>query len=169
MANVIIKEEQRFRDPLSYGVLGVLLLTTVFVFAQDTLLHSSPVQLPGWFYTLSLLLLVGVLWYFMHLRFKLSITEKGIKFRFEPFVARKRRISWDEIESYEFVETHWLAGLSGGNVNFSSLENLYSLCGRNGLMVHTKAGETIFLGSRSLLARREEIERYMNQYLSRVK
>ncbi len=63
--------------------------------------------------------------------------------------------------AYEFVETSLLAGLSGGNINFSSQENLYSVCGRNGMVLHTKDGETVFLGSRSLLERKEEIKKYL--------
>ncbi len=161
MAYKIIKEEQRFRDPLTYGVLGLLLLLTTVVFTQDTLWGSPEWHLPLWFYVSSFLLFGGALWYFLHIRFKLSVTEKGIKYRYEPFHPRKQRILWEEVASYEFVETNWLSSLSGGNVNFSSMEHLYSLCGRNGLFLHKRDGEVVFLGSRSLLKHREEIERYL--------
>lgn len=158
----LIKEEHRFRDPLSYGLLGAFMLFTVLLFVEDMIWESPVIGLPIWFYLLSFLLLGGTLWYFLHIRFKLSVTDKGIKYRYEPFHPRKQRILWSDIVGYEFVETSLLASLSGQDINFSSKESLYSVCGRNGLVLHTKDGETIFLGSRSLLNHRAEIEHYLS-------
>lgn len=80
------------------------------------------------------------------LELKTKVTSEGIEVRMRPFFPKKKKIAFEEIDSCTMVTTPPLALRQGSNMTFL-MERSFTLNGRNGISITTKAGEQIFIGS----------------------
>ncbi len=157
MANKIYEERQRYHDRtviilLSAAILGLLYGAASYFWRSDiTLLYS-----------LVCLALAGglgyALWWLTQLRYKLTITDKNVKFKLKPLTGGSRKISWDEIASCTLVKTPDVAKWHGSNLPHPG-EKIYSLDGRNGLMIVTKDGQRYFIGCQNIEDLREALSK----------
>lgn len=148
MAKAKFKEKQQFNNKPVLVILTVIGLVVIWRGAQF-LLQPQPDYTAALFLSLVLAAVGGTIWWLIKVELKVTVNEKGIKFKMSPNHATKRFIAWDEIESCDLVKTSELAQWSGGNITFNH-ERRVSLSGRNGLAIKTKAGKYYFIGSKDI-------------------
>lgn len=162
MSKKLFKETQNFHN---WALLMGLVISFALVIYRiiDTILYPpSFLFLNMLVYAVMLVSIIVGFWYMFQLRLKISITEKSIRFRMEPFHSKKKKIYWEEIDTVEIVETPEIAQWHGGNITFNH-EKRFSIYGRNGLHLVTKDGQEYFLGSRRLNELRKVISEVLNR------
>lgn len=127
MSRVFFKEIQKF----SQWWLWVLLLSV-----GALLFYAGPANLGA-------LILIAVSLLFLTLRLITQVDEKGIKFRFFPFVRRKYQ--WHEIASAKVVNYGFVGGW--GIRLFTVYGTIYNVKGNKGLAVELKNGDKFCLGT----------------------
>lgn len=156
MAKVFFKEVQRYDNYFALSSLGILGLGAII----GGIVHLLAPQ-PNYF---SAALLIGValivgagIWWLTRLTLKVTISEKGIKFKLSPIQPKKKLIPWKKIDSCMIVKTPEAAQWCGGNITFNH-EKRVSLNGRNGLEIHTKEGENLFIGVKKVEGLRKSLD-----------
>jgi hypothetical protein len=148
MEKDIFKEEYSFDDKVLFTLLGAgfvgASLGLVNLFFSE---HAATTKIFG--YLISALILGFLFWGLRQLKLKVSINDKRIKYKMFPLHDKAQRITWEEVESCEIVETPYFAQWHGGNIRFNR-ESWYSLTGRNGLSIRTKDGRCLFIGCKNI-------------------
>ncbi len=148
MEKNIFKEKQKLRSIEIFALFSLVIIGTLYRLVADLVAGNSVFTTAT--ITIVILLIVGLtIYYMLKMELKLSVNDKRIKFKLSPWQTHAQKINWDDVESYEIIETPPLAQWSGGNISFGR-EKKYSFAGRNGLLLTTKEGEQYFLGSRRL-------------------
>jgi hypothetical protein len=156
MAKKIYQEKQQFHDWLVIGLLslatlGLLYGAASYFWETDvTILYS----------TACLVLAAGLgytIWWLTSLRYKLTVTDKKIKFKIDGITKTSKKIAWDDIVSCTVVKTPNITKFQRPNAILSD-EKFYSLDGRNGLMIKTKDGSYYFIGCQNV----EELQAALN-------
>jgi hypothetical protein len=156
MAKKIYQEKQQFHDWLVIGLLslaaiGLLYGAASYFWRPDiTIIYSI----------VCLLLATGIgytIWWLTNLRYKLTVTDKSIKFKLKGPVETSKKIAWDDIVSCTIVKTPNLVKWDRPKSTLTD-EKFYSLDGRNGLMVETKDGSHYFIGCQNV----EELQAAIN-------
>ncbi len=156
MATKILKDKQRYNAP-AVLILEGLLFTALLIALFMRGLPGANDPMPWWLPPACLAVIGIALYYYSRLKLVISITEEGIRWKLSPWHTRKDRVKWADVEAYEFIQTPEAARWSGWDVHYNTLEENYTLCGRNGLRLVLRNGRDLFLGSRALLERKEEI------------
>ncbi len=157
MATQLYKEKQHFRDIPTFFVLGLILILTLY--ASWKML--TDVENQYWNLLISFAMVAVwafCIWLLVRLTLKIVVTDKKIKYKMKPIQKKKKSISWDEIESYELVETPKAAQWCGANITFLD-EKRISLNGRNGLFIETKDGKNYFIGFNDTEALKDCLEK----------
>ncbi|MCO6477024.1 MAG: hypothetical protein J5I94_10415 [Phaeodactylibacter sp.] len=147
MSKKLYKEEQRYRRWEIFALLLFLMAGTSYHFVE---LYVSGEYEPGLLiiqYALIALILTGALAYLWSIRLILRIDKEGIQYQFFPLHYRKHKVKWEEIESYEFVDTPAPTELSGWAVRLGTWERMFSVSGRTGLSLSLKNGQQLFIGT----------------------
>lgn len=126
MSRIYFKESQRFTQWWLW--ITLLAIGGLLFFVQANL---GPIVLVA----LSILFLI--------MRLETRIDEKGIGFRFFPFVSRK--YSWQEIANARVVDYGFVGGW--GIRLFTSYGTVYNMKGNKGLAVELKDGKKFCLGT----------------------
>lgn len=142
MKAVKYKEVQRFRDIGILGLLGFFfcgLVIKIFHGAND------PAE------CLLLLAVIGTaIGVFMTIRMETVIDKKGIRYQYFPLHYKKQKISWNDVDSVEIINTPIIDELSGLNVSFAANKK-YNVSSRHkGMDIKLTNGERIFIGSRKI-------------------
>ena len=147
MNKLLYKEEQRFRRWEVFTLLALLLIGASYHFVE---LYTSGAYEPGVLtlqYALIAIILTGALFYLWSIRLILKIDKNGIQYQFFPLHYRKHQVKWDEIDSFEFIDTPASAELSGWAVRLGTWERMFSVSGRTGLCLKLKNGQQLFIGT----------------------
>jgi uncharacterized membrane protein YciS (DUF1049 family) len=159
MSKVKFKETQKYENKYVLIALGTVGLAAVPLGMY--LLLSSEKDVMGAIILFALAFSVGFLiWWLTHLKLKVTVTEKKVKFKLSPLHFKKQAIPWEDIDRCEIIKTPEAAKWSGGNIS-SLAEKRYSLTGRNGLAIKTKEGEFFFIGCKNIEALRRALD-HMN-------
>jgi len=107
-------------------------------------------------------LFVGLYYIFQNMRMETKVTNKGISFRYPPFMNKYQLISYDEIESLELHEYKPIVDYGGWGFkkparikhfhikNFTKPQNqnyAYSIKGKMGLRITFKSKKVVLLGT----------------------
>ena len=147
MSKLLYKEEQRFRRWEVFTLLALLLIGASYHFVE---LYTSGAYEPGVLtlqYALIAIILTGALFYLWSIRLILKIDKNGIQYQFFPLHYRKHQVKWDEIDSFEFIDTPASAELSGWAVRLGTWERMFSVSGRTGMSIKLKNGKQLFIGT----------------------
>ncbi|MTB51705.1 hypothetical protein [Lewinella sp. W8] len=157
MTKVNFKETQRYDNkliPLLLGLIGVVTMVR-----GTSLLIAPEPKIWGAIFLFSVAAAIGgLIWWLTQLKLKVVVTEKNVKFKLSPLHEKKHSISWEEIDKCAIVRTSEVAQWGGGNITFNH-EKRYSLTGRNGLSIRTRAGELFFIGCTDLTRLQETLNK----------
>ncbi len=159
MARIMYKEEQNYRkwDVLLFiGVMVVGLAYGAITGNATQVVQTSGIS-PLWFSS-SLIILTLLLVYLLSIKYRLSVSNKGINFQYFPLHYKKQKIRTDEIQELKVVENSLLNSYNGADINFAVQEKMYSVCGRKGIQIKLKNGKNIFLGSKNPTRLKEAIQ-----------
>lgn len=148
MQHNTFKERQHFNNIFVYLLLVVASFGALFGLAKNLFFAATNMSAIGVY--LAILFIAGVLfWWLTQLQLKVSVNENRIKYKFSPLHKQSRKIFWEEIASCQIIRTPITAQWHGGNLRFAK-EYWFSLVGRNGLEIETKAGQHFFIGCKNL-------------------
>ncbi len=162
MSQVIFKEKQCYTKSKVILLAIITLLVSAFfinLFIQ-TPYDKTAVMLGG---VICVGYLAGVTFYLWRLQLKTTISNKKIKFKYSPLHAKKQTIKTDEVEDYQVVKTPLLAKLSGWDVQFNTMEEVYSLSGRTGLELILKDGKHIFIGTKKPIVLKNALDKVFGE------
>jgi hypothetical protein len=151
------REEQQFRQPWIWLIIGVSLLGIVPLWygVYQQLVTGVPWgDEPTSDRTLLLivagmtLLVVGILYLFWNSRLVVSLSLEGVTFRFEPFHRHVRTIPWTEVNR-AFVRTYRpIIEYGGWGIRFGMKGRAYNVSGNEGLQLELKNGRRVLFGTR---------------------
>lgn len=150
MAKSKFKETQRFQNWGVLGLLAVLTLGTTIRLGASIISgaesQSHNIILGG----LLLVSLLAILAYFIKVRMKVKVNEKGIKYSIYPWQSNKQKISWEEVKNYEIVDLPQQAALSGWAVQYGMHSRGWNMGSNRGLHLELRNGECYFLSIKNL-------------------
>lgn len=147
MSKILYKEEQRFRRWEVFALLVFLMIGSSYHYIELYISGGYDVGLLTLQYSLIAIILTGALAYLWSIRLILKIDKDGIQYQFFPLHYRKHKVKWEEIESYEFIDTPTSAELSGWAVRLGTWERSFTVSGRTGLSLTLKDGQQLFIGT----------------------
>ena len=103
-------------------------------------------------------LFIGAAWYFMfRSRLRIKVTARYLKVRTGGIFRRRLKLPLAEVENCTFVEVppaaRWSGALTHPASNFTTID----FGGRRGLCIRMRDGQSYFIGSDALYARRHEV------------
>jgi hypothetical protein len=158
MAKSFFKEKQRFEDKVILAIIGLVGLFGLFGGIKSLLATDTNYTNTIFLFFIAAIA-VAAIWWLTRLRMKVSISEKGIKFKLSPIHAKKRFIAWKDIAVCRIIKTSEAARWSGKDINYKH-EKKVSLTGRNGLAITTKDGQRYFIGSNNV----NELQQALDQF-----
>ena len=163
MAKKIFEETQRFRNLEIFGLLLFFILGLSYRFVERYVLSESQFDVNALGMIGFILLLGGVFIYLWKLTLNITITKKGLQYRYKSLFGKNQKIKWKDIDGIQFIETPVATQLSGWNVQFQNDEEQFSMCGRNGIQIVTKDGRKVFLGSKRLAKLKSKIIKFITK------
>lgn len=159
MATKIYREESGFSEIVTTALLALIALALCVAGAANLMGAEAN---HGWaiLYFGVALVLGGVLYFLYRMKMKVVVSEKTIKYQLTPFHDKLQKIKWRDVADCEVVKTHPLAPNHGSHL--ASGERRFSLTGRNGLSILTKAGERYFIGCRDVDQLKESLHEHWN-------
>lgn len=162
MAKKLFKEKQRFRDFPFLILLGALLVLFGYQFVHLLVAGGIPsVFMKGMLCLGTMVLLLGLIWYYWNIKLTVSVSRSGISYKMLPWQKRKRHIPWEEVKSCEIVQTPKAEQWHGGNITFNH-EKRFSVSGRNGIHITTNSGDELFIGSKRPEELKKAVEKGIN-------
>ncbi|MEZ4886317.1 MAG: hypothetical protein R3E32_16395 [Chitinophagales bacterium] len=166
MTQVLFKEKQSYQK----GKIMLLAIITMLVsgfFIQ--LFISTPYDKTAVLFggLVCVGYLAGITFYLWRLQLKTIISNKKIKYQYSPLHNKKQTIKTKEIQDYQVVKTPLLAKLSGWDVQFNTMEHVYSLSGRTGLELILKDGQHIFIGTKKPIVLKDALDKVFEDYESK--
>lgn len=148
MAKIYFKETQRYNNWLVLSMLVAVGLTAI-TNGIRLLLISEPQFFRAFSLLLIAVLMGGLVRWLKSLKLSVALSKKGVKCKLSPIQDKKLLIRWKDIVKCEIVKTSEAAQWSGGNITHYH-EKRFSVTGRNGLAIKTKAGRHFFVGFNDL-------------------
>ncbi len=146
MAKKIFKEEQDIKKSLLVFGLGAIILGLVGRFAWHLYYQSEIFGVTEAAYVFFIAVFGLLLFILYRLNMRTAISKKSISVEMSPWYLNKKKIYWRDVESCRIVKTPELAQWNGDNISYGYGQR-YTLSGRNGVELKTKAGRTYFIGS----------------------
>lgn len=145
----VFTEVQRMRHPLFWLVFLLLAGLMGYGFVMQ-IFYSIPVgqnPAPDWVVWAGLFFVLGLLWLGWFLRLELSVTDKGIEYRYPPFVNRRKMIAWDDLRSARVRKYNPVFEYGGWGVRFGfPAGRAYNVQGNMGLQLEFRNGKKLLIG-----------------------
>jgi hypothetical protein len=150
-------EEQRFRQPLLWALMGTSALALIGLFGYgmiQQLVLGKPWgdrPMPD-----GVLLAVGtavigmeaaLLWLFASARLVTQVHERELLLRFRPFHRQPVRLPLEEIVEWEAVTYRPLAEYGGWGIRYGPKGKAYNVSGDRGVRLRLARGESLLIGS----------------------
>lgn len=145
MAKLKFKETQRYRHWEVIALLAILTLGTATRLVVTAVSGNTGTESN---FFLGIILLVGLLVtliYFLKVKMKVIVDNKGVKYSIYPWQHSKQKIKWKDVENVEIVELPEQAALSGWSVQYGSRARGWNMGNHRGLRIDLHNGEHYFL------------------------
>jgi len=159
MSRKFFEETQKFNSPLHLFLVGVISLTVLISFGQsfyqqmiqgvpygDRSMSDNEMLITG-----MVILTVFVVFGFLFFRSALfvQITDRGVVFRFWPFIRKSRTILKSDIAQYEVRRYKPIREFGGWGIRqgFFVKGTAYNVRGNKGLQLVLKNGKKILIGT----------------------
>lgn len=150
MAKLKFKETQRYRH---WEVIALLAILTLGTAARLVVTALSGASGNDNNFFLGAFLLAGLLItliYFLKVKMKVKVDDKGVKYSIYPWQNSKRKIKWEDVQNFEIVELPEQAALSGWTVQYGSRTRGWNMGNHRGLRIDLRNGEEYFLSIENL-------------------
>jgi len=178
MEKVLFTEEQRFKSTFvwlimfpSWAVINVIF--GIGIYKQIILGKPwgdepmSDLGLIG--VTLGVnLIIIGILFLMLKTKMVIQIRDKGLFYKYPPFIIREKKISPEEIERYEVRQYKPLQEYGGWGIRQRhkwrrNIGVAYNVSGNIGLQLYLKNGKKILLGTQRKAAIGSAMAKMMNE------
>ncbi|MCF8369764.1 MAG: hypothetical protein K9G76_12060 [Bacteroidales bacterium] len=171
MKNPIFTEEQKYSHPWIWMVIFPILATLIFLLQinetenkslseldQDALLGLIIMS------CIFFVMMLGLTVLFYKMKLSTRITQDAIYFKYPPIVVKEKKITKNEIKSYEVRKFQPGKEYGGHGVKKGrrKVGRGYTVGGRIGLQLYLKSGEKILIGTRRKEAIRYAMEKMMS-------
>lgn len=153
----LFHEEQRFRQPWLWTLLGGVALAEIGIFGYGMIQQfvlgrpwgdrpmSDPALLLAGMATV--LFSLGLLALFLAMRLVTEVREDGLSVRFFPFHLRETVFRPGEIQSSEAVEYRPLLDYGGWGIRYGRGGKAYNVSGNRGVRLEFADGKRLLIGS----------------------
>ncbi len=149
------KEEQRFRNP---GLLALLALMSLLVLYRLGLSLTQGADLRVLAITGAIAAVVAAAWLVVYRsRLRIKVNDKCLKLKLKGLIGGRLKLSTCDMVECTFVDVAPSARWSGVLAHPASDFNCIDFGGRKGLCVVMRDGQSYFIGSDDLFARRADI------------
>lgn len=150
MAKLKFKETQRYKHWEVIAILAILTLGTAFRLVataiSDTVSDDGNLML-GIFLLVSLVLMLV---YFLKVKMKVKVNDKGVKYSIYPWQHSKQKIKWEDVSNFEIIELPEHAALSGWSIQYGSRLRGWNMGNPRGIRLDLRNGEHYFLSINNL-------------------
>jgi hypothetical protein len=173
MSKIFYTEVQRFNQlwlKLLMGAAWIASMVPFFIGIHEQMIRGNPwgdrpMSDTGLIMTaVSVLILMGVITFLLfESRLIIEVDDRGIHYRFPPFLLKNRLIHKEEIASFEVRKYNPLLDYGGWGVRvgFPGKGKAYNVSGNIGLQLHLLNGKTVLFGTCRPDAIRYAMERLM--------
>ncbi|MDF2157622.1 hypothetical protein [Algoriphagus sp. CAU 1675] len=151
MANRVFNEHQSYRGT---WVMYLLLMTEIPLFILAlTLIRYSDKEPNENFMALGILAIasIGVFLLLMNIRLSNRIDEKGVHFRYVPFINKWKTIPKGTIRSIKVITYSPISDFGGWGIKGNSTTKAYSIMGDEGLLIDAGESKKIMIGTRKAM------------------
>ena len=141
-ADVVYREEQRFRQWWLWGLLTVLTIFWIVIILMtfDVIVILS-----------AFILDFGLILFMYKLKLDTEVTDIGIKIRFWPFHREWLLFEFKNIESFTEVKYKPLVDYGGWGIRYGIFDRLhakaYTVSGNRGIMIQMRDNNNVLIGS----------------------
>ncbi len=165
MAKTKYKEVQQFKR---WDVIALMSgIGALLIYGLSTKLKGSPtVQMDPVSLIVAIVSILGIfisVVYLINVRLYTKITDKAIHFQYYPIHYRSKKIPIDDIVEVSLQTLPANAQLSGWGVQYNSLRRSYSVSSQSGLIIKTRRGKELFVGTEHPEDVKYCIDRLMNE------
>ncbi len=146
MANRVFNETQSYKGTwVAYFILlvelpTVILLSVLFINSEDK--AGFGIAIGG------IILVLGLVLLFMFsIKLETRIDDKGVSFRYFPFIRKWRRWSPEEIKSIKVISYSPISDFGGWGLKGNSTTKAYSVLGDKGLLMDVGEKKMIMIGT----------------------
>ncbi len=154
---VLFREEQRFRQPWLWGLVGGMTAATLVPVAWGTVQQlvlrrpwgNRPMSDAG-----LLALCVGivvfdaaVVWLVAAARLTTVVVRDGLRLRFRPFHRRWHTFAAGDIEAAEATDYRPILDYGGWGIRFGRRGKAYNVSGHRGVQLRLRGGHRLLVGS----------------------
>lgn len=163
----IFKEQQRFRQT------WLILLMIISTLVPLGIIIGSYIKNPNSFTPLELVSVIGIILLAsaMIFLFKLTtrIDEKGIHYRFQPFLFSTKTINWSDlnkayVRKYDALGEYGGWGLKGGSLWNKSKSKAINVSGDFGIQLEFKNDKKLLIGTQ----KKSEAEKVLETYNHKI-
>ncbi len=149
------KEEQRFRNPGLIALLGLMSFLVIYRLGLSAV-EGPDVRVLS--ITAGIALLIGAAWYALfRSRLRIKVNDKCLKVKLKGLIGGRLKLPTCDMVDCTFVDVapsaRWSGVLAHPSSDFSSID----FGGRKGLYIRMRNGQSYFIGSDGLFARRDEL------------
>jgi hypothetical protein len=166
---ILFQEEQRFRQPWLWVILGGSTLLTLgllgFGAVQQLVFGrpwgDRPMPDGALIATLltTLLIQVGPIWLCWNACLRTEIRSCGISVRFFPFHLKAQEIPFSRVHRWEVVRYHPLRDYGGWGLRIGPRGVAYNVSGNRGVLLELSGGKRLLIGTQHP----DKLERILNE------
>lgn len=150
MAKSKFKETQRYQHWEVIALLAILSLGTA-IRLVTTAISSTPGDINNLMLGVFLLVSMSLmLVYFLKVRMKVKVDDKGVKYSIYPWQKSKHKIKWEDVVNFEIINLSEQTALSGWTVQYGSRTRGWNMGNHRGLRLDLRNGENYFLSINNL-------------------
>lgn len=171
MSKIYFKEEQRFRSKILWIFLSISIVAAVVLYGiafwkqiildQNVGSKNQSDTVVIFAFLLTIVFSVVLVFFFLKTRLNTFIDEKGIHYKFWPFIRTNKNLPFNQIKSIEVGKYSPIKEYGGWGYRFSLRGNGIGLntSGNQGVRVEMKDGYKILLGTQ----KKEELKNALKQ------
>lgn len=175
MGKIYFKEEQHFSNLWYWVILIViisasLLPTVVAIYSEAVLGNSAgenPTSLQTLMITLTILILTFllVILLFRKMCLVVEINDKGLFFKYPPFINKKRQFLKEEISHYEIRKYKPIMEYGGWGIRYGwgKSGQAYTAVGKTGLQLYLVNGKKVLFGTQMADTLKRNMDKMMQK------
>jgi len=147
----VFQEKQRFRQPWIWALLLGIAGLSIYSFVQQIFLGEPFGSNPAPDYMVAIIAVffgLGFPIVFSQINLTTEVRPEGVYYRFFPFQLSFRKISPEDIASYEAREYSPVKEYGGWGIRFGPSGKAYNISGSRGVQFRFVDGKQLLIGSR---------------------
>jgi hypothetical protein len=111
-----------------------------------------------------IILLILTLWLFARMKLIVRVNDRGLSYRYPPFIAKERLIAKEDIEKHELRKYSPIREYGGWGIRYGwkKGEKAYNVRGNTGMQLYLKDGKKILFGTQQGESFKQAMDKMMS-------